>query len=665
MALAEQSLGAAGVARGALGPALDRAERGLALGLGGVGGAGDREALRRGAEPGVDLPQLLLQLARALGRSALGRAEVERQRAEFGPQALQRRRQLALAIAEGDRPHRDPLLLAAQLGQQAPGLGALAVAGREALLGGAAAGADLGQPLLDPGPLAARLLGRPLGGLRPVGAEAQLLGDEPAAQLELLALDPRPQLCRLSLALQRPQPRPRLALEVERPVEVVASRAQLQLGPAAAFAVLAEPRGLLDQQPPLARLGVDDRLDPSLADHRVHLASQVGVGEHLDHVDEAAAGAVEAVDAVAGAVEAAPHGDLRELGRGAAVGVVDRHLDLGGAAPADALAPGRDHVLHRGAADRARALLAERPQDRVGDVRLARAVGADDHADARRELQPGPLGERLEPLHLDRSQIHLSSSSRRLAFQSDATDPAISRGAFSASSAAILLGRLLAAARPVADPLGVDRRLHLEGPPVRRAGFGYDGVAYARPAAGEQLLQGGLRSRPGTRAACSIWDANAAATAGAVRSKPKATKQAPISASVASGSGREPPSRTSAGIASSACGSASSSISGTPSSRPTSAQETPLTAWLWIFVRLSGAELGEALVEVGGDRQREHAVAEVGEALVGLLDPVLGPGGVGEGAAAQVVGQLCDQGREAIDAHRVTRDPRTSDRGSE
>ena len=70
----------------------------------------------------------------------------------------------------------------------------------------------------------------------------------------------------------------------------------------------------------------------------------------------------------------------------------------------------------------------------------------------------------------------------------------------------------------------------------------------------------------------------------ATRSKPKATKQAPINASVTSGSGREPASRTFAGIASSTSGSAPSSIAGTPSSRPTSAQATPLTVWLWILV---------------------------------------------------------------------------------
>src|SRR6185312_11881062 len=116
----------------------------------------------------------------------------ERQRPEFGPQTLQRPLQLRLAVAERRGSHGDPLLLAAQLGQQAPGLGALA--GGEALLGGAAALADLGQALLDRSLLRARLLGGHLRRSRSILAEAKFLGDEPSAQLELLALDPRAQL---------------------------------------------------------------------------------------------------------------------------------------------------------------------------------------------------------------------------------------------------------------------------------------------------------------------------------------------------------------------------------------------------------------------------------------------------------------------------------------
>ena len=78
-----------------------------------------------------------------------------------------------------------------------------------------------------------------------------------------------------------------------------------------------------------------------------------------------------------------------------------------------AVAAGEDHVPHLLAADRRGALLAERPEHRVGDVRLAGAVRPDDHADARREGQPGAVGEGLEALQIDGLQIHRSRKGGR------------------------------------------------------------------------------------------------------------------------------------------------------------------------------------------------------------------------------------------------------------
>ena len=109
---------------------------------------------------------------------------------------------------------------------------------------------------------------------------------------------------RLGLALQRPQRLARLALDVEGAVEVVLGALELQLGAAAALAVLAEAGGLLDEQAAVARRREDDLLDAALADHRVHLAAEVGVGEDLDHVGEPGAGAVDPVRALAPALEA-------------------------------------------------------------------------------------------------------------------------------------------------------------------------------------------------------------------------------------------------------------------------------------------------------------------------------------------------------------------------
>ena len=380
----------------------------LAGGLGGVGGAGPGEALAGAAQPRLDLAELVLELAGAFGRRRAVGSEVEGQRARApcaaprAGRAISASRPASVEASTAIRcwsPRSLVSIPQALVRSRSRSAKRSSAARRRSLT---SARASSRRERWARAPSATFLRGEGT-----VLAEAQLLGHQAPAQLELLLFDPQPDLGRLRLALQRPQAGAGLALEVEGAVEVVARRAQLELGAAAALAVLAEAGGLLDQQAALARLGVDDRLHPALADHRVHLAAEVGVGEDFDDVGEAAAGAVEAVDALAGAVERALDRDLGELARGASFGVVDHDLDLGGPAPADALAAGGDHVLHRGAADRPGALLAERPEHGVGDVRLAGAVGADDHADAGRELQPRPFGERLEPLHVDRFQIHL------------------------------------------------------------------------------------------------------------------------------------------------------------------------------------------------------------------------------------------------------------------
>src|SRR5947209_5166597 len=91
---------------------------------------------------------------------------------------------------------------------------------------------------------------------------AQLVADQLPASFERLPLEPSVQLRGLGLSLERPQPGPGLALDVERAVEVVLGTDQLQLRATAPLSVLAEPGGLLDQQAAVARLGGHQRLDP-------------------------------------------------------------------------------------------------------------------------------------------------------------------------------------------------------------------------------------------------------------------------------------------------------------------------------------------------------------------------------------------------------------------
>ena len=207
---------------------------------------------------------------------------------------------------------------------------ALLGAPRERVLGLLTALGNRGQRRLD---LVARLPRSGSGGLgcaQVLAARADSVARQLPARLDRLALDALVQLGRLGLALERPQPRARLALDVERAIEVVLRALELELGAPPALAVLAQARGLLDQQPPVAGLGGDDRLDAALRYDRVRLLAQAGVREDLEHVDQAAARAVEAVLALAVSIEAPQDRDLAHRHVDRAVGVVEHELDLGG-----------------------------------------------------------------------------------------------------------------------------------------------------------------------------------------------------------------------------------------------------------------------------------------------------------------------------------------------
>ena len=291
------------------------------------------------------------------------------------------------------------------------------------------------------------------GGLDEVRApRTRDVAHELPARLDRLALEALVQLGRLGLALERAQPRTRLALDVEGAIEVVLRALELELRAAAALAVLAEAGGLLDEQPALAGLGRHDRLDAALRDDGVHLLAEPRVREDLEDVDEPAAGAVEAVLALPRAIEAAQDRDLPHRDVDRAVGVVDDDLDLGRRAGLHAAAAAEDDVAHRLPAHGQRRLLAHRPQDGVRDVRLARAVRAHDDGHAGAEVELRAVGEGLEALERERLQVHRaihssssSSGSRGVRVQGLERDPR-----------RLLLGVLLRAARAAADRRAVD-----------------------------------------------------------------------------------------------------------------------------------------------------------------------------------------------------------------
>jgi hypothetical protein len=65
-----------------------------------------------------------------------------------------------------------------------------------------------------------------------------------------------------------------------------------------------------------------------------------------------------------------------------------------------------DDFVHLGAAHHARALLAQHPANRVGDIRLAAPVRPDDGRHAGLEDEAGVVGERLESVQLELRQPH-------------------------------------------------------------------------------------------------------------------------------------------------------------------------------------------------------------------------------------------------------------------
>ena len=213
-------------------------------------------------------------------------------------------------------------------------------------------------------------------------------------------------LGRLGLPFERAQLAADLAEQVLHAQQVGLGGVEPALGLLLALAELEHAGGLLDDRPAILGPGVEHGVDLALADDDVLLAADAGVGQQLLDVEQAARHAVDGVLAVAAAEQRAPDGDLGELDRQDAGGVVDREADLGAAERRAARRAGEDDVVHLLAAHGRRRLGAEHPGDGVDDVRLARAVGADDDGDAGLQLQRRGVGERLEALEGQRSQEH-------------------------------------------------------------------------------------------------------------------------------------------------------------------------------------------------------------------------------------------------------------------
>ena len=298
-------------------------------------------------------------------------------------------------VAQALQAH-EPFLRPAQLGS---GLGGAAVDVGEALAHVGEGVLDGGAPL-DEGGLVGDLLlehGREL---------HEVVGEEPQAGVAGVGLDDGGAARGLGLAAERAELAADLTGEVLDPGEVGLHGLELAQRALLAAAVLEDAGGLLDEAAALLGGRAQHGVELALADDDVHLAAEPGVGEQLLDVEQAAG---RAVDGVLGAAAAEHRAGDRHLGvvdRQRAVGVVDGEADLGAAERRAARGAGEDDVLHLAAAQALGALLTHDPGERVDDVGLAGAVGADDAGDARLEAQRRRRGEGLEPLEGQRLEVH-------------------------------------------------------------------------------------------------------------------------------------------------------------------------------------------------------------------------------------------------------------------
>jgi len=237
----------------------------------------------------------------------------------------------------------------------------------------------------------------------------QVVGEQAGPCVADVGLDGGGPARHLGLTAQRLELATDLGQQVVETREVALGRVELAQRLLLALAVLEDAGGLLDEAAPVLRRRVQDRVELALPDDHMHLAADAGVGQQLLHIEQPAGVAVDRVLRAAAAEHGAADRDLGVLDRERPVGVVDRQHDLGAAQRRAPGGAGEDDVLHLAAAQRLGAGLAHHPGERVDDVGLARAVGADDAGDARLELKGGGRGEGLESLEGQALQVHRGS----------------------------------------------------------------------------------------------------------------------------------------------------------------------------------------------------------------------------------------------------------------
>ena len=205
----------------------------------------------------------------------------------------------------------------------------------------------------------------------------------------------------LSLPRQRANLALHLGDKIVNAAEIGRGLLETSFGASLAVAVQPHSRRFLEQLSPIVGPVAQQGVHHPRFDHYARVGTEPGAADHIVDIAKAARRPVEEIVALSRPAQSSGDDDFAERDVERAIVVLEVQGDL---REIDGPARGRsleNHFFHLGAAKRARALLAEHPPHRIGDVGLSAAVRADDRRHARLEDHLRVIGERLESVNLE------------------------------------------------------------------------------------------------------------------------------------------------------------------------------------------------------------------------------------------------------------------------
>ena len=187
----------------------------------------------------------------------------------------------------------------------------------------------------------------------------------------------------IDLTLQRTQLTGDFLVDIAGTGQVLVHRLDLFERTLLAALVLGDAGSLLDEGTALLGAALQNGIELTLADDGMRILAQTRVVQNILNVHQAARARVDEVLALARAIHAAGDGNLVKVDGQHMVRVVEHQRDLGHAYRLASRRAREDDVFHGLAAQLLGALLAQDPQNRVGNVRFSRAVRPDDNGQTR------------------------------------------------------------------------------------------------------------------------------------------------------------------------------------------------------------------------------------------------------------------------------------------